>query len=253
MPQRRRPWGRLRAVILDAYGTLFHYEREKLLTVFQSIVSTYGLSVDADVFLERWRIHESAFRSARVFQKDGEWRTSETFVSYQEAWATCFHKAYADLGISGGPEEEGVSMMLADLHRREVYVEVLQALEALRARVPLVLLSNAGAPFLFRTLEHNGLAFEIVVYSEEERVYKPHPRIFQRALERIGAEAHEVLYVGDSPTEDVVGATAVGIPTVWINRTEEEWPLSQESRPTHEVPDLLGLIDVVTSRSGVVY
>jgi 2-haloalkanoic acid dehalogenase type II len=144
-------------------------------------------------------------------------------------------------------------MMLADLHTREVYREVPQALEALRARVPLVLLSNADAVFLFRTLEHNDVAFDIVVYSEEERVYKPHPRIFQRVLERIGAEPHEVLYVGDSPTEDVVGAGAVGIPTVWVNRTGEDWPLSQESRPTHEVPDLLGLIDVVTSRSGVIY
>lgn len=210
--------------------------------------------MDAPTLFEKWQVHESDFRNTRVYLSDDqEWRASGTFLSYQEAWIASFRKAYEDLDIVGGPDAAAVDILLNDLYKRDAYVEVPQALEALRSRVPLALLSNADASFLFKTLEYNNMTFDTVIYSEEERVYKPHPSIFRRVLQRLEIEPHEALYVGDSPLQDVVGAKAVGIPTVWVNRLGDDWPLDEEARPDHEVRDLLGLIDVVTSRSGTFY
>ncbi|MBI4328354.1 MAG: HAD family hydrolase [Chloroflexi bacterium] len=242
---RRRREG-LRALLLDAYGTLFHYERERLFPVFQAIVQGQALPVASEALLQAWARYEASFRATRVSQKGGQWR-AEPFRSYQSAWAECFRRAFHDLKIEGD-KERAVRVLAEDLAHREAYREVAVALRALRSRVPVVLVSNADAAFLLGTLAHNGLHFETVVYSEAEEVYKPHPRLFQRALERLGIEPEQALFAGDSPTEDVVGATSVGIPTVWVNRSLADWPLS-DAHPTFEVPDLLGLVDIVAVKT----
>jgi 2-haloalkanoic acid dehalogenase type II len=252
-PRPPRRWGKVRALLLDAYGTLFHYEREKLVGVFEEIVREQGLGVDAKTLLDRWQVYEGEFRRKRVYRENGQWRAADPFVSYKEAWAACFRSAFKDLNLTGAPDQDAVRILLRDIHKREAYPEVRQALEALRSRVPIVLLSNADEEFLYATLEHNGVSFDEVVFSEREKVYKPHPRIFQAALERVGAKAEEVVFSGDSPTEDIAGAMALGIPAVWINRSGVEWPLKDHPHPVYEVRDLLGLVDIVSSRTGNFY
>jgi HAD superfamily hydrolase (TIGR01549 family) len=59
-----------------------------------------------------------------------------------------------------------------------------------------------------------------LVVSAEEHVAKPDPRIFRIALERAGARPNETVMVGDSWTNDVLGARAAGIRPVWFNRFE---------------------------------
>ena len=56
-----------------------------------------------------------------------------------------------------------------------------------------------------------------LVVSEEARVSKPDPRIFQIALERLGRRASEVVMVGDSWAADVIGARGAGIRAIWFN------------------------------------
>ena len=51
----------------------------------------------------------------------------------------------------------------------------------------------------------------------EAGYYKPHPRPYRLALERLGHEARDVLFVAGSAS-DVPGAAAVGLPVFWHNR-----------------------------------
>ena len=54
--------------------------------------------------------------------------------------------------------------------------------------------------------------FEIILDSTDEGVEKPHPEIFQRALQRAGGlDAARALYVGDVYAIDVLGAAGVGM------------------------------------------
>jgi HAD superfamily hydrolase (TIGR01509 family) len=59
--------------------------------------------------------------------------------------------------------------------------------------------------------------FEMVVDSAEEGVEKPDPRIFQIALQRMGALPGDALHVGDLYQVDVVGARAAGIRAVLLD------------------------------------
>jgi HAD superfamily hydrolase (TIGR01549 family) len=100
----------------------------------------------------------------------------------------------------------------------------------------------------YEILGDTGVAehFEVVVISAEARVRKPHPEIFRRLLDGLRLAPKEVLFVGDTAREDVVGARAVGIPVVWLSENKGEYP-TELSPPDYtirnltELPELLGL------------
>jgi YjjG family noncanonical pyrimidine nucleotidase len=59
---------------------------------------------------------------------------------------------------------------------------------------------------------------DAMAISEEVGAAKPDPRIFEAALGRLDCKASEVVMIGDSWSTDVMGAAAVGIRCVWLNR-----------------------------------
>jgi FMN hydrolase / 5-amino-6-(5-phospho-D-ribitylamino)uracil phosphatase len=87
-----------------------------------------------------------------------------------------------------------------------------------------------------------GSLFPFILVSEEEDLWKPDPRIFQRAMERGGAEPSETIYVGDNPDHDIAGARAAGITSIWINRVRSSWPGGPP--PHFEISNLRQLLDI---------
>jgi putative hydrolase of the HAD superfamily len=92
-------------------------------------------------------------------------------------------------------------------------------LEALRDRgLKLGLVSNAVDPpwLLHRDLEQAGVGerLDAAVFSSEIGWRKPHPAIFERALELLGVAPERAIFVGDSLVNDVGGAAAMGMRTV---------------------------------------
>jgi putative hydrolase of the HAD superfamily len=101
-------------------------------------------------------------------------------------------------------------------------------LEALRSRgLRLGLVSNAFDPgwLLHRDLDRMGLGerLDFSVFSSEVGMRKPHPAIFERALDALGVEPGRALFVGDRLYEDVRGAAEAGMRTVqalWFRADE---------------------------------
>jgi putative hydrolase of the HAD superfamily len=123
---------------------------------------------------------------------------------------------------------------------------LLEALRALGLKLGLV--SNAFDPgwLLHRDLEQMGLAqrLDFSVFSSEVGMRKPHPAIFERALEALGVEPERALFVGDRLFEDVRGAAEVGMTTVqalWFRA--DEHPNGAE--PDHQAFTQLDVLNVV--------
>lgn len=95
-------------------------------------------------------------------------------------------------------------------------VEALERLKAGGMRLAVISNSDGRAA---AALEAGGLLdqFEFVIDSGEVGVEKPDPRIFQIALNRMGLEASEAVYVGDLYEVDVVGARAAGLDVVLLD------------------------------------
>ncbi len=122
-------------------------------------------------------------------------------------------------------------------------------LESLRTRgLKLALVSNAFDPgwLLHRDLEQMGLAerLDFSVFSSEVGVRKPHPAIFERALEALGVEPERALFVGDRLYEDVRGAGELGMTTVqalWFRA--DEHPDGRE--PDHQAFTQMDVLNIV--------
>jgi len=151
---------------------------------------------------------------------------------------------------AGVPLSPAVSDALADVyayHQRtnlweHVPAFVVPALGALRARgYRLAVVSNSNGT-LRGALARLGLDgfFDAILDSAEEQVEKPDPRLFERALARVGAAAAEAIHVGDLYNVDVVGARAAGVSAVLV----DEAGLTRDPdcpciRSIAELPDLV--------------
>lgn len=118
-------------------------------------------------------------------------------------------------------EVAGVSVeVLMDALRFEAWEDAAPALQALRADgLRLVVVSNWDCS-LGEVLASVGLRelVDAVVTSAEVGAAKPDPRIFAAGLEAAGCAAAEAIHVGDSLENDVVGAEALGIRAVLLDR-----------------------------------
>ncbi len=81
--------------------------------------------------------------------------------------------------------------------------------------------------------------FDTISWSEEMGVEKPDPRIFELALERIGATPAEAVYVGDSFEADVLGAAGAGIIPIHADHRRRQ-PEGSHLR----IESLFGLLDL---------
>lgn len=101
---------------------------------------------------------------------------------------------------------------------------VLSALDALReAGVRLAVVSDTSdeTPRLWSdtVLAHR---FEVAVFSCQEGVRKPDPRMYQRALSRLGMPASRCAFVGDGGSNELTGASAVGLSAFMYRFPDED-------------------------------
>ncbi|GAP12568.1 haloacid dehalogenase superfamily, subfamily IA, variant 1 [Longilinea arvoryzae] len=122
--------------------------------------------------------------------------------------------------------------------------KVLRALTNLNFKLGII--SNMMLPgaLLERLLQSEGLRglFGPVIVSSETGYLKPHPRIFEYALDAGGWKPEEALFVGDTYKQDVVGARSVGMRVIWLNSRNEPTTQAGQNPPDaiiHSLEELL--------------
>jgi len=102
--------------------------------------------------------------------------------------------------------------------RLETFPEVNAALHRLEGR-RLAILSNGSPQMLRSVVESNGLShvFEFVLSVDALKLYKPHPSVYQQAVDRLGLPKESIGFVSCN-FWDIAGATSFGFQTFWLNR-----------------------------------
>ena len=123
----------------------------------------------------------------------------------------------------------------------ELFPEVRPALEELGKHYCVIAVTNGNA-----NLERIGIGdlFHGTVSAATAGAAKPARQIFETAVAAGGADAHETLHVGDHPEADVVGASAAGLKSVWVNRDGADWPdhLQRPDAIVRDIGELLALL-----------
>jgi putative hydrolase of the HAD superfamily len=225
------------AIIFDLYGTLVG---EWMGSVWDDnlVEQAQILGVAPDDFRRVW--HETALdRQLGLIQLDANMRLAcrelATEVSDEAIAAALAHRhaMYAEYFVPC----EGAEETLAELKRRGY---------------PLALISMC-APDTPEFWHASSLAphIDVLVFSSESGLRKPHPEIYLKATGELGVEPARCLYVGDGAYNELTGAASLGMDAVLIRysnepddsvlrpEAEQNWPGKRISS-IPEVLDLLG-------------
>jgi 2-haloacid dehalogenase len=214
----------IRACVFDAYGTLF------------DVHSAVGrlqprIGAKADELSQLWRTKQLEYSWLRALMG--------RHADFWQVTGDALDHALARLAIE--PEPIRAALMDAYLQLR-AYPEAPDVLARLRAAgLKLAVLSNGEPRMLDAAVRNAGLAdlLDAVLSVEEVGVFKPDPRVYQLAVDRLAVPADQISFQS-SNAWDVNGAATFGLRPVWINRfgaPAERLPGSAE----HELGDLSGL------------
>lgn len=154
------------------------------------------------------------------------------------------YRSYADItresAAAVGVPREKADEFLARFGEFAPWPDVPPVLERLGARRRFVV-TNCSRELGERAARRAG-TFDLVVTAEEAGAYKPDPRPYRLALERLSLDPGEVLFVAGS-AHDVGGAVRVGMDVYWANRGNA--PPPADAKALRVEPDFRGLLDVL--------
>lgn len=157
------------------------------------------------------------------------------------------------LGVDGAAREAVAEAFLGAVRECEVEIapDLELALAALRERgVRIGIVCDTGftgGAMLREVLAGKGLLgyFSGWAFSDEVGAYKPSPRMFETALEALGARPREAMHVGDLRRTDVAGAKALGMRTARYSGLHDDQELGSGPEADHviaghrELPELI--------------
>ena len=199
-----------RAVFLDFYGTLAHARTWG--PRFEDVLTKRGFEIPDGVSIRDDRI-------------DGtEHIEHSQSAEHYRAWE---HSRLRRFVESCGVAADDADLLVEELYTATksfelvAYPEVPGVLADLRARKVTIAVCSNWDWHLDRAMAQAGLdgLVDVMVTSAQAGARKPHPRIFERTLEKCRVtDPAEVVFVGDSWGPDVEGPSAMGMRPVRIMR-----------------------------------
>ncbi|MBQ61107.1 MAG: hypothetical protein CMQ19_03430 [Gammaproteobacteria bacterium] len=158
---------------------------------------------------------------------------SDTTMLSDMWWKGCIAK-FQELGLHGGGLRKGA-------------IDTLQTLRESGFNVGLVSNLDEGDFQDFLSVDNFASYFDFHLSSEAAQSCKPDAAIFDLALEQAGCTANEVVFVGDTPTQDIDGAAAAGMQTVLIHEELKQATRDMNSthKPDHEINELPELLEII--------
>ncbi len=210
-------------VTFDCYGTLIDWQagvESSLLHIFGGGIMHRMYEV-FDLYVEAEKEVEGA-----------------DFCSYRDTLSAVVNVLAKRLGVPVAPER--AALMATMLPDWKPFVDTIAALQRLKTRYKLGVLSNIDNDLFAGTAKRLEVPFDFVVTAQDVGSYKPAHGHFTRLFEA-HAPREKVLHVAQSLFHDGVPAGQLDLAYVWINRYNE--PNETAVTSLAEYPDLASLAD----------
>ena len=197
------------------------------------VTQHYSLDSLFQTRVDYWRSHpELKHQISRMRQESLAFILTE--LGYSSAQATAISR-------------QAFEVFMDYRHRVSYFDHALAVLETLGRDYALGALSNGNA--CTRRLGIDNY-FDFHFSAEQVNASKPDPTLFRAALDHAGISPTQMIHIGDHPKDDIRGAAALGIYTVWINRQGDPWQAddlapSQTVRCLSELPAAVATIDQI--------
>ena len=203
----------IRAVLFDLDNTLTDFMKMKEASISGAIEGMIDMGLAVDTEETRKRIYA-------IYDREG--------IEYQRVF-----DRFLTEEIGHVPPSMLAAAIVGYRRVRDTYLVLYPHVrytlnELLRRGIRLAVLSDAPALQAWLRLHHLALhhVFEFVVTFDDTGERKPSPIGFQRALDLLEMEPHEVLMVGDWPERDMVGAPwarSNQVRTMWWTTSSRFW------------------------------
>src|SRR2546425_5331789 len=219
-----------RGLTVDAFGCLLRGGPGQLPDVMRKIVGGREEKLDMRPSEDLWR------DTVRKYIR------ANPFLSFREVHRKTIQDFFRAFGIAN--DVDGcIDAMFDEYRSSSAYPEVSAVLRDLGQEVPVAVVSNMDTAALLGALQRNGLTFTFIITSDEEQRYKPDPSLFQRSVRYLGLPVANVLHVGSSYAEDIVGASLTGMPSLLMQRPgAPEEPRGEAKGTVHNLEQVVGII-----------
>lgn len=224
-------------LFFDLDHTLWDFDRNSEQTMRQ-LYAEYSLSDiginDFPVFYQRYTVHNDKlwdrFRNGYIKREELRWK---------RMWLTLLDFKIADTSLS----HELSTAYLEILPTQSALIpHAKELLEHCKDRYIMHLITNGFETTQRLKLQYSGISgfFSEVITSEKSNSLKPHPEIFEFALQKTGALANNSIMIGDALEIDILGAYNAGWDQAYYNPKK----ILHDKKPTYEVAHLKELITV---------
>ena len=217
----------IKAIVFDAYGTLFD--------VNSAAEKCKGKIGDKwEGFANFWRTTQLEYTWLRSLMKRHKdfWQVTEDSLD----------KSMKTFSIDNSMKNE-----LLDLYKKlSPYSEVKGVLNSLKEKkYKLAILSNGTPALLNELVRSNNLEdiFDDLFSIEEVGIYKPDSKVYDMPIKKYQIKADEIAFLSAN-TWDISGGGNYGYNAIWVNRNKNIFD-NLDYKPENEVSDLTQLVDIV--------
>jgi 2-haloacid dehalogenase len=213
---------RFDVLTFDCYGTLIDWEAG-ISGALIAMLAAHGVQAATEDVLARYAGHEAALEA-------GPYR------SYRDVLGLSMLGVGTDYGVEPTPAE--MAVFGGSVGDWPAFPDSATSLRRLQQRFRLGVITNCDDDLFAASSRRLGVTFDWVVTAQQARRYKPNPRGFELAFERIGLPTSRILHVAQSLFHDHVTAKRLGLATAWVNRREGRAG-SGATPPANAIPDLV--------------
>ncbi|WP_440925686.1 haloacid dehalogenase type II [Candidatus Pelagibacter sp.] len=217
----------IKAIIFDAYGTLFDVN-----SAAEKCKDKIGDKWEG--FANYWRTTQLEYTWLRSIMKRHKdfWQVTEDSLD----------KSLKIYDIDNSMKNE-----LLDLYKiLSPFKEVPKVLKSLKEKdFKLAILSNGTPSLLDELVKSNNLEyiFDDIFSIEEVEVYKPDSKVYDIPIKKYNIKKNEVAFLSAN-TWDVSGGGNYGFNSIWVNRNSNTFD-NLDYVPKHQIKDLSKLLDII--------
>lgn len=223
----------IKVCMFDQYGTLVDMQGG-LIEVARPYLAAKGWTGNPNSFVTWWRRthYENSMIDALLHKNH---------MPYREIGHLSVTQVLKRAGIEHTQQE--VRALVASIERLKPFPEIPAALDRLRTKYRIAVLSNGDPDMLEAAKAHHGLVYDATISVAEANAFKPHVATYTKAAEILGLHLDEILFVANHEF-DCVGAKAAGMRAAFIDRRQRpfaDWPY----QPDVIVRDMTALADLL--------
>ena len=190
-----------RALVFDAYGTLF--DVHSVQARCEALWPGQGARLS-----QLWRAKQLEYTWQRSLMR--------RYAPFSQVTEDALLFSCECLGLKIGKKEQ--QALMDEYRRLALYPDVVSSMHKLKSR-KCAILTNGSPDMIEPLVAQSGLALDAVLSVDALRVYKPAPEVYQLAVDRLQTPTAEIGFVS-SNCWDALGAKSFGFTVYWINRAQ---------------------------------